>query len=165
MSQNNSDKRNKKEPKFNIYWIYGLLIVAIIAMNFVAGQFQNGGKDFTWDRFEKAVRQGDVKELRVINESTALVTLTSEALKKETYSDANKSSFSSDVSHYHFTTGPIEVFSDDLKDLNEEIDSENRIKPVYETRTDCAHRPYNISMDFYHAQDEWWGWRTWRPNL
>jgi len=136
MSQNNSENKGKKEPKFNIYWIYGLLIVAIIAMNFVAGQFQTGGKDFTWERFENAVRQGDVKELRVINESTALVTLTSAALKKEAYSDANQSSFSSSSAHYHFTTGPIEVFSNDVKELNETITSGNKIKPVYETRTD-----------------------------
>ena len=136
MSQNNSENKGKKEPKFNIYWIYGLLIVAIIAMNFVAGQFQSGGKDFTWERLEKAALQGDVKELRVINESTALVTLTSAALKKEAYSDANKSSFSSNTSHYHFTTGPIEIFDRKLMSLNEKTEPENQINPIYETRTD-----------------------------
>ncbi len=136
MSQKNSDNKDKREPKFNIYWIYGLLIVAIIAMNIVAGQFQSSGKDFTWIRFENAVRQGDVKELRVINENTALVTLTSAAIQKSEYSDANKSSFSSTTAHYHFTTGPIEVFSNDLKDLNAKIDSGDPIKPIYETRTD-----------------------------
>jgi len=136
MSQDNNNKKGKKEPKFNIYWIYGLLIVAILAMNFVATGFNAAGKDFTWERFEEAVRQGDIKELRVINESTAAITLTSDALSKSDYDDANTNSFSSTTAHYHFNTGPSEVFSNDIKSLNEQIDADKRIRPIYETRTD-----------------------------
>ena len=136
MSQNKRDTKGKKEPKFNIYWIYGLLFAAIIAMNFVAGEFNKAGKDFTWERFEEAVRQGDIKELRVINGSTAAVTLTPDALTKAEYEDANKNTFSSNTSHYHFNTGPSEVFANDLSELNEKIDADKHIRPIYETRTD-----------------------------
>ena len=136
MSQNNKDKRDKKEPKFNIYWIYGLLIVAIIAMNFVAGQFTAGAKDFTFNRFEEMARQGDVRELKVINGEYAAVILKPEALQKDQYSDANKGSFTGTSAHYQFNTGPSEVFANKIKDLNENLSDDKQIEIRYEKQTD-----------------------------
>ena len=139
MSQPNNTKPTKdgKEPKFNVYWIYGLLIVAIIALQIFSSQMQEGVQDFTWERFENMVKEGDIKDLRIINEKQAFVTIKGNRLEKDEYKDANRNKFRTDASHYQFNTGPIEVFAQKLDVLNAEIDDpSSQVQPIYEERTD-----------------------------
>ncbi|MBT8219206.1 MAG: ATP-dependent metallopeptidase FtsH/Yme1/Tma family protein, partial [Bacteroidia bacterium] len=139
MSQQNNTNNPKgdKEPRFNVYWIYGLLIVAIIALQFFSSQMQESAQDFTWERFETMVRDGDIKDLRIINEKQAFVTIKGNKLDKDEYKDANRNKFRTDASHYQFNPGPIEVFAKKLDDLNAEIDDPlDRVQPIYEERTD-----------------------------
>lgn len=120
---------------FNTIWIYVLIIAFIIGINFINSD-SFGSEQITIARFEQMVQSGDVKKLEIINESYGYVYLKSEALNKESYNDANRTSFGSSRPNYIFNVGPVEVFADRLKDINADLSPEDRVDPIYETQTD-----------------------------
>lgn len=64
-SSGNSDEDQKKRPKFNIYWIYGILFAAIIGYNY----FKNvgtGGIETNTESFWEVVKQGDVDKITIV---------------------------------------------------------------------------------------------------
>lgn len=64
-SSGNSDEDQKKRPKFNIYWIYGILFAAIIGYNY----FKNvgtGGIETNTESFWEIVKQGDIDKVTIV---------------------------------------------------------------------------------------------------
>jgi len=64
-NSNGTEEDPKKRPKFNIYWIYGLLLAAIIGFNY----FKNvgsAGVETDIEAFKEIVKQGDISEIKVI---------------------------------------------------------------------------------------------------
>ncbi|MEO7802144.1 MAG: ATP-dependent zinc metalloprotease FtsH [Ginsengibacter sp.] len=64
-SSGSSDEDQKKRPKFNIYWIYGILFAAIIGYNY----FRNvgaGGIETNTESFWEVVQQGDVDKIIIV---------------------------------------------------------------------------------------------------
>jgi len=118
--ENNQD--NKNGAKFNPYWIYGVLALFFIGLNFLPITGSNS-EPINFERFAEMAKQGDVKKLDVINEKYAQVYLTDDAVKnkKEQYKDASKSSFGSERPQYTFETGPSEKFADKVDALNESL--------------------------------------------
>ena len=73
-----------KKKRFNWYWIYGLIAIGLLAMNFM--NFNGSTEDITYSKFDKELLEsGDVKEIIVYNKQYGEVTLTEEALKKDKY--------------------------------------------------------------------------------
>ncbi len=130
-------KNNKGPGKFNFntIWIYVLIIAFIVGINFLNSD-SFGDEKITITEFEQMVEDGDVRKLVIINETTGQVFLTNNALSKTKYDDANRTSFGSDRPHYTFNTGPVEVFAERLNNLNDGLSKDQRVEPVYETKTD-----------------------------
>ena len=82
MSDSNKDTKNNT-PKFKLssYWLYGAVIIAIIAI-----QFFNSGdmasNTISKNKFEVFLKENDIKEVFIINKDIAQIYLTQEALKK-----------------------------------------------------------------------------------
>ncbi len=55
----------KKKNKFNIYWIYGILFIAIVAWNMVRG-VSSTGVETDQQKFYEMVKQGDVEKIKTI---------------------------------------------------------------------------------------------------
>ena len=86
-------KEDKKPqaPKFNIYWLYGAIIFALLGMSLFGGSdsWQSVSKT-NISNFEKYLNAGDVSEVVVIrNKSSVRVTLNEEALGKSEHQAAN----------------------------------------------------------------------------
>ena len=130
-------KNNKPPGKFNFntIWIYVLIIAFIVGINFLNSD-SFGDEKITITEFEQMVEDGDVRKLVIINETTGQVFLTNNALSKTKYDDANRTSFGSDRPHYTFNTGPVEVFAERLNNVNADLSKDQRVEPVYETKTD-----------------------------
>lgn len=64
---NNKRNNMKKRPLKNLYWIYAILIIALLAMYY----FQDGSqvKSVSWTNFEKAAQSGDIDKIYVFSES------------------------------------------------------------------------------------------------
>ena len=121
-------KENKKQqaPKFNIYWLYGAIIFALLGMSLF------GGSD-TWQsvsktnisNFEKYLNAGDVSEVVVVrNKSSVRVTLHQEALGKSEHQAANSKNIfgqrNSRGPHYQFEVGSLELFEEKLEKAREQ---------------------------------------------
>ncbi len=62
-NSNNTEEDQKKRPKFNIYWIYGLIFALIIGYNFY-GRSSTGGVETDIESFKELLKQGDVNEIK-----------------------------------------------------------------------------------------------------
>ena len=121
-------KEDKKPqaPKFNIYWLYGAIIFALLGMSLFGGSdsWQSVSKT-NISNFEKYLNAGDVSEVVVIrNKSSVRVTLKEEALGKSEHQAANsKNMFGQDNSrgpHYQFEVGSLELFEEKLEKAREQ---------------------------------------------
>ncbi len=59
------DDPQKKKSKFNIYWIYGIVFLSIIAYNLVRG-VNSTGVETDQQKFYEMVKQGDVEKIKTI---------------------------------------------------------------------------------------------------
>ena len=73
---------NKKRPKFNIYWIYGIAFAALIGYNFYRG-VGSVGVETDQIKFKEMVKMGDVEKIKTVrNKKIVRVFLVKDALKK-----------------------------------------------------------------------------------
>ncbi|AOW17168.1 peptidase M41 [Polaribacter vadi] len=134
MSDKNKDKDNKSnlpKLKFSSYWIYGAVLIAIIAMQF----FSSGdlaSKSISKNKFDEILRDNDIEKIVVLNKDVAQIFLTDAALKKSKHKEFTNSTFyrpGSAVYEYNF--GDQRNFEENIKLAKEEkpdliVDIENK---------------------------------------
>ncbi|MDQ2180292.1 ATP-dependent zinc metalloprotease FtsH [Marinifilum sp. D714] len=123
-----------KPPKFNAYWIYGLIAVAFIALNLL--DLGQNPKETSWQKVKnEMIRNQDVDRIVVIRNLLEVnVYLREESLDK--YPDLFESSFDSPSKsgpHYTFPIGSIEQFAEQLNKAQERISEYDRVEPEYTT--------------------------------
>jgi AFG3 family protein len=127
-----SEKRNaKKNPdsggsnkkpdfnKINSYWIYGIILVVFIGLQLYFGSSYRT-ETINTAKFESMVKQGDVARVQIVNEKTAYVYLTEDALESGKYPNVNRSQLSSNTPQFVFNIGPPEAFAKRVEVLNQE---------------------------------------------
>ena len=113
------DKKVNK-PKFNPYWIYGIVITVLLGMSMFGGDsnWQSISKTNISD-FERFLNQEDVAEVVVINQKIARVTLTQNALEKSIHKSVKKENLIGQQNiqgpHYEFEVGNLELFQRKLE--------------------------------------------------
>ncbi|MDC1460739.1 peptidase M41, partial [Flavobacteriaceae bacterium] len=75
-----------KKPKFNTYWVYGLVIVGLLAVSLLGDSNSQTLKKTNISEFERFLNDGDVIEVVVYNKNLAKVSLTEKALEKSIHS-------------------------------------------------------------------------------
>ncbi len=131
MSDSNKDnKTNMPKFKFSSYWIYGAVLIAIIAI-----QFFNSGdlasKSISKNKFDQILQDNDIKEIVVLNKDIAQIFLTQDALKKAKHKEFTSSTFyrpGSAVYEYNF--GDLRTFEESVIKAKQEndliVDIDNR---------------------------------------
>src|SRR6056297_883909 len=136
--QNNQNNNKKPYPKFNIYWVYALIAIFFISLNFM--NLGGSPKETTWQEFQRTMLQNqDVQKIVVINKQKAEVYLKQDALNQERYSDLFKDGMFSvpkEGPHFFFTIGSIEMFEQRLSDVQDGMPDGEYIEVKYETRKD-----------------------------
>ncbi len=142
MEQNNLTPPNSeptpesgKGPKFNFYWIYGLLALYLLGtMLFV--NVGHDAKEIGGDELNKVVKSGDVKDILVVNNAVAEIYLKPEALKKDSLKKVSKNAFgyTSTGPHYKTTIGALDKFEDKISKLQAENPTVAIPSPRFETR-------------------------------
>lgn len=127
-------KSDKNKPKFNYYWIYGILILFFIGFQFLGGNFNEPAKTNPQE-FYTYLKDGDVKKVTIVNKTKAKVFLTEEAQKKENHKKTKKDElFPSGVSpDYLFQFGDLQNFEDNITQISEKNNLDTVI--TYETQT------------------------------
>ena len=138
-SQSNQENNNKRTPlKFNIYWVYALIAVFFISLNFM--NLGGSPKETTWQEFQRTMLQNkDVEKIVVINKQKAEVYLKDQALNRPAYNDLfNDGMFSvpREGPHYFFTIGSLEMFEQRINEVQDKMPEGEYIQVKYETRKD-----------------------------
>src|ERR1043165_3254613 len=131
MEENNKDEKpqrinSPKGPKFNIYWVYGLILVALIGSQFFT--FSRTAKEKSFEEFaQNMLAPGDVDKLVVVNNKYVEVYIKKDRLSDAKYKDVATTTFNTvnPGPHYRFNIGSAEVFKNDLKDAETAIQAKN----------------------------------------
>lgn len=130
------EKKKPEEPKnkfnFNTYWIYGIIILAIIGVN-LFNLVNYTGDPITRSRFEEMVKDQAIEKVEVINQKHAYVHIKPEKLEQEAYKDANQNNMGGRP-HYVFNIGPPENFQTWVDKLNENLQEDNQLAISYEEK-------------------------------
>ena len=63
-------KQPTNKPKFNSYWIYGLIILFFASTYFIGGDnTTSASKNINITSFERYLNKGEIKEVTVINKN------------------------------------------------------------------------------------------------
>ena len=115
------EEKKPNTPKFNIYWLYGAIIFALLSMSIFGGSdsWQTLSKT-NISNFEKYLNAGDVSEVIVIrNKNSVRVTLKPEALKKSDHQNIISKNIlgqeNTEGPHYQFEVGSLELFEEKLE--------------------------------------------------
>tara|TARA_R110000868_G_scaffold3388_7_gene21910 strand:- start:4494 stop:6431 length:1938 start_codon:yes stop_codon:yes gene_type:complete len=131
-----NDKKNikDKKPKFNPYWIYGIVIAMFLAIQLFSSVGASNGSKTNPTQFLKFVGDGDVEKVEIVNKRIAKVYLTREAEDKEIHKNSKPSSLlpsATRLPNYTFEFGDLQIFQNQL---NEVIKEKNlNLTPVYIT--------------------------------
>ena len=128
-NKNKPEEKKPNAPKFNSYWIYGVIALLLIGLNFY--QISGATNDpIKFPQFAEMVRAGDVDRLEIINEKYAHVYIREDKLNNPEHKNATKSNLGNRP-HYIFNVGPPQIFAENLKELNTELGADKQIYPEY----------------------------------
>ncbi len=118
------------KPKFNFYWIYGILVVILLGIQFIG--LNDEGKQTNWRDLKVMLEENDVAKIILVNKETAEIFIKPESLSKALHKDVKeKSGINKNTMHYYYTVGSVDKFYEDV-----EIAQKGSSYPVYvETET------------------------------
>jgi ATP-dependent metalloprotease FtsH len=167
MAENNNSQNNKKPQiplkkngkGFNFYWIYGILAVAFIAMQYFGG-WSGGTEEITFQKFDKQMfSRGDVAKVIVINKDKADVYIKESSLKNDTaYKTVSKgySGALNEGPHYTFEIGSVESFKQDLKDAKDRNIAKDTIGKTANEKIKIINDWNSFPVD-YKTEKNWGG--------
>lgn len=135
MEDNKKNENNGNPPRFNTFWIYGIIALVIIGMQ-VSSLMNASQQPLTFTRLGKMLQAGDVAKIEVINKERANIYLKKDALDK--YEDAAKTNFGgTDRYHFFLEIGDVQMFSDFVEKQQElaDINPDSFIRPSFDTKT------------------------------
>ena len=124
-------KINMKAPKFNIYWIYGIIAVILLGMQFIG--YKPASVPISWEKFNNEMLQThDVEKLEVVNGKSVEVYIKKDRLTDEKYKTVAKTNINTvnDGPHYTFNILSADDFSKKLDAAQQTFAEADRI-PVY----------------------------------
>ena len=130
-----SDKSPKKGPKFNIYWVYAFIGVALLAMNLFP--FGAQPRELSFQEFQlDYLKPGDVDKLVVVNKKSVEVYIKKERLTEAKFDKVAKTRFGASNAgpHFRFSIGSEESFKADMDKAQANTPLEDQVKVIYEDR-------------------------------
>jgi AFG3 family protein len=124
------NKNDGKKPRFSFYWIYGLLAVVFIAI-----QFMNWGDDAEQTDTSSLIQMledGDIQKIVLVNKEVAEIYIRPELLSNEKYKDLQKKkTLGGSAPQYTYNVASPEKFIEQVEKAQE-----GRQDPIYvETET------------------------------
>ncbi|MEI6577412.1 MAG: ATP-dependent zinc metalloprotease FtsH [Bacteroidota bacterium] len=122
-------------PKFNFYWIYAILAVVFIGLQYY--NFKGEIKEIDWNAFQPMLERHDVEKIVVINKQNAEI-----YIKKDKLASVNDSLYKALKGNASAKSGPhftmkllsVEAFRDDLKDAQDRIYAQDTVGKTTEQK-------------------------------
>ncbi len=137
MAQENRKTEPNKKPKFSAYWIYAIIIIGFLVLNFMGGSGLGSAPNTSPDKFEDFLSKGEVEKVVVItNRRLAKVYLTPEAKDLDKHKSSKNKSFlpvNPSDPDYQFEFGDLQNFENRVAKL--EAQNNNKVSVIFETET------------------------------
>ena len=134
-TKNSSDGKNipPKGPKFNIYWIYGIIVLVLVGMTMFGNNFNSTIEAHSFYDFQNNyLKKGAVEKITIVNKEIAEAKLKPSATTPAT---APSTALTADKEQlYSFHIGSVEQFNKDLETAYTADSSLERIPIMYESR-------------------------------
>ncbi|MFO7978069.1 MAG: ATP-dependent zinc metalloprotease FtsH [Bacteroidales bacterium] len=135
-SKPGNGKKDPKKPAFNFYWIYGILAVVFIALQFL--NWGTGAVEISQQRFEiEMLPSEDLEKLVVVNQEMVEVFIKPDRLNQEKYNDVESQGTAVGETtgpHYVFQIGSLENFEQLVREVQRERAPQDRVPIYYEQR-------------------------------
>lgn len=128
-----NDRTPRKGPKFNIYWIYGIMFLLLIGLQFFTPGFSSNAKSISFQDFKRQyLDKGVVERLVVVNKSEV------EVYTKNSPAASSKVPFSKSEKSpaVTFRIGSVEQFEQNLRDAQQAVPEAQQVSVIYEDRGD-----------------------------
>lgn len=134
----------------SFYWIYGLVIVALLAFVFFGQEFESRIYPVDQTKFEQdMLAKGDVKEIVIVNEKYAEITVNQDSLKLARYSSVDKTGKlvpkfpdpkNAPGPHFKLSIADKKDFIEQVRKIQESanIPLKDRVSPTREDRTEWS---------------------------
>jgi cell division protease FtsH len=129
-NENKPNSRKPNLPKFNFYWIYGIIAIVMIGLYFMPRDFS---KKTTWsDVRNNMVLTHDVDKIIVVNKEKAEVYIKKASLNNSKYKDVkSQGSFSEVGPQYYFEIGDVTTFEKNMDEAQKEFSQNEKIPVEY----------------------------------
>ncbi|MFH6768045.1 ATP-dependent zinc metalloprotease FtsH [Gaetbulibacter aquiaggeris] len=131
---NEKNNIKDKKPKFNPYWIYGIVIAVFLAIQVFSSVGSQEGSTTNPTQFLQFVADGDVTKVEIVNKRIAKVYLTREAEQKEIHKKSIPNTLiptATKLPNYKFEFGDLQIFQNQLNEVIKE--NQLNLTPVYIT--------------------------------
>ena len=138
MSNNKSKNDKPGGQKFGMYWVYGALALAFLALNIVFAP-SSGTSEIKISRLKEMITDHAVKEIVVdIAQKKAKINLYPAKLNEKKYEDAAKSNLGGKRPHYWLEIGDSETFAKKMDQIQADagIPNDKRIDIDYKAESD-----------------------------
>lgn len=132
--EKNKNQPNKKttgaddsqKPKFNFYWIYGILAIVFLGLQFM--NWGQGPERIDKGELIKMLQSGDVEKIDLVNREMAEIYIKADKITKYQKKDDsnNLKSFTANQPHFIYQIGEVGAFETDVQLSQEELES-----PIY----------------------------------
>ncbi|MDE7356868.1 MAG: ATP-dependent metallopeptidase FtsH/Yme1/Tma family protein, partial [Bacteroidales bacterium] len=142
----NRKPQGGKRRNFNIYWIYGLLLLILLYLQFSGGF---GGVDFvktTWHDVEGMLKRGDVEKIVVVNgdaqDRSAEIFIKPEKIyENDIYEPLRSTGGREGNKHYVLTFVSIETFEKDVRMAQQEAKEADTVGQPAAVKKQIMERP------------------------
>lgn len=125
------DPNQKKGPKFNIYWVYGIIVLIILLVQLYGGNIAGFGSEHSFQEFSTYYQRGEVSKIKVINTDHVEVYLKPGTSIPQPSGKVVKVTTDKSAA-FDFKIGNIEQFSKDLENLQKDIPADKHIEVLYD---------------------------------
>ncbi|SDX14860.1 cell division protease FtsH [Lutibacter oricola] len=112
--KNNSSK-NIKTPKFNFYWIYGIVIALFIGYQFFNSESMSS-RNLSQNEFKTILSDNDIDKIVIVNRDVADIYIKSDASEKEKHKKNKGSLYSANTPMYYYDFGDLQNFEKELEE-------------------------------------------------
>ncbi|MCX6273328.1 MAG: ATP-dependent zinc metalloprotease FtsH [Bacteroidetes bacterium] len=124
-SDNPPDQEDKKKtgrPRFNFYWIYAILIVGLIGMQYFS--FTGEVKEIEWSTFQELIAKHDIQKIMVINNKVAEIYIKKDRLVSgdTLFKDVKTRGFGNSINpgpHFAYKFLTVDIFNKDIKEAQD----------------------------------------------
>lgn len=105
-----------KLPKFNFYWIYAILALIFLGIQFM--DFGTSTKQTNWKELQQMLKDKDIQKIVLVNKEVAEIYIQPDKLKEEKYKDvATTSNFGQAVPQFYYNVASPDIFIQQVQEV------------------------------------------------